>query len=129
MIFTSMPGNGLADGVSAKWFQIIDGDYGACFGAAVTIAYRNSQIVEELQRFGFGEGAAYKQGAQLAAEGLVNLPQKRAADFKIRAAARQGAISGYQRVQDFSLAWRQSSANLWRRPRSRFFRIMGTSAM
>ena len=65
----------LADGVGAEWFQIIDRDRGAGFGAAVAIAYRDSQIVEKLQRFGFGESAADEEGAQLAAEGLVNLRQ------------------------------------------------------
>ena len=81
-----MPGQRLADRVGAKRLQIVHGDHRAGFGAAVAVADRNAEIVEELQRRRLGECAADEQRAQLAAECLMNCPQKRAAEFQIRAA-------------------------------------------
>src|SRR5208282_6441440 len=90
--------------VAAERFQIVDRDHSAGFGAAVAIAHWNSQLVEKLQRFGFGEGAADEKGAQLAAEGLMDLWKEGAADFQMRATSRQCAVRRDQCIQDFALA-------------------------
>ena len=91
-IRTSIAGSGLPT-VSArnglKSFSVIAG---ARLRAAVAVADGNAEVVEKLQRRGLRESAADKKRAQLAAEGFVNLAQKRAAQARMRAAARERAI-------------------------------------
>ena len=55
--------------------QVVHGDSRSRFGEAVSVRYWDAEIVEELQGLWFGEGAANDDGAQVAAEVVVNLPE------------------------------------------------------
>src|ERR1700683_1286033 len=72
--------NGSADGVGTEWLLIIQRDRGARFRASVAVVNRNPQIVKERDGRGFGERAAHQQRAKAAAEGLMNVLEKRAAE-------------------------------------------------
>ena len=99
--------HGAAHRFGAKRLQIVQGDRGARFRAAVAVVDRNAEIVEKLDRGGLGERAADEQRAQTAAESLVNILQQHAAERGMRAAARECAIDGDQRVQHAALERRQ----------------------
>src|SRR5712692_9577471 len=107
------PRQRLANGVSAKRFQIIDSDGSAGFRESVTIGDGNPEIVEKLQRLRFGEGAADNDGAELSAKRFMNLLEQAAADSETRPAFGERLVDSKERVKNFPFAgWQRVEARL-----------------
>src|SRR5258708_39244045 len=107
------PWQWLANGVRAKWFQIIDRDCRAGFGESVSVGDGNPEIVEKLQRLWFGEGAADNDGAELAAKSFVDLLEQAAADAGTRPAFRQRFVHSNERIENLPFTqWQRVEARL-----------------
>jgi len=57
-----------------------------------------------LQGLRLGEGTANDDGAEFAAEALVDLPQKAAAETQPRTAFRKSFVDGNERVENLSFS-------------------------
>ncbi len=100
-------GQGAPDRVRAKGLEIIDRNNRARLGETISVGDGYAEALKEFQSGGFREGASDKQGAQLAAERLVNLLQEAATEREICSASDQDAIHGDQAIQNRALRFRQ----------------------
>ena len=69
----SIPRTGRPTVSGRKGLQVVQGDRGARFRAAVAVVDRNAEIVEKLDGGGFGERSADEQCAKAATESLMNI--------------------------------------------------------
>src|SRR5438132_8396832 len=97
----------LANGVRAKWLEIVHGDSRAGLGEAVAIGDGDAEIVEKLQRLWFGERASHDDGPEFAAKCRMNLFQKAATEPEARLALRERLVHRNEEVKNFSFASRK----------------------
>ncbi len=93
------PAQRLAHGVGAKRFQIVKRHCRASFRQPVPASYRNSNIVEELQRRRIRKCSTNNQRPQFSAKRLVYLWQQTPAQFRMRTSSRQHFVQSDQTIQ------------------------------
>ena len=103
----SIPGEGLSHRIGTEWIEIVHGDHGAGFRAAISVAYENAKVIEKLKGLRFGERTAHEKGAQPAAKSVVNLSQQRAAEPRLGLAASESAIHGDCGVENLAASFWQ----------------------
>ena len=93
-------GQRFANGIRAKWLEVVEGKRRAGFCESVPICHRNPEIVKELQSRRLHERSAGEQGSQLSAECLVYLRKQRAAQTQIGLPLREEFVNGNRAVQE-----------------------------
>src|SRR5712692_6289482 len=90
----------LANGVRAKWFQIVDGDRRTGFRESVSVGNGNPEIVKKLQRLRFSESAADNNGAEFSAKRFMDLFDQEAADSKARLTLSEQLVESNERIEN-----------------------------
>src|SRR5260370_30028037 len=101
------PGQWLANGVRAKWFQIVDRDCRPGFRESVSVGTGNPAIVKKLQRLRFSKSSADDNGAELSAKRFMDLFEQEAADTKAWPSFGQRLVQANKHIENFAFARRQ----------------------
>src|SRR5207248_11237277 len=99
-------GQRFANGIRAKWLEVVEGKRRTGFCESVSICHGNPEVVKELQSRRLHERSAGEQGSQLSAECLVYLAKQRAAQPQAGLPLRAEFVDGNGAVHEKRLGGR-----------------------